>query len=119
MIGCVALLESIFSDVIEVDAKQSSLPISGAYFGLWKMATKIARALGLACSGVFLSLIGFVEGSAVQAAGVERLIAWAFGPGVALFFGMGAWFVFKFSQSFRTLNSGEAAVPHAAHPQSS
>ena len=63
MVACIALLEAMFSDVIEVDQKKTSRPITGAYYGIWKMTTKIARALGIACSGVILWFAGFEEGS--------------------------------------------------------
>ena len=96
LVACVALLESMFSDVVERDQTHRSEPLTGAYYGLWKMATKVARALGLVLSGWYLSIIGFVEGSPVQTPEVQWALAWAFGPGVAVFFGLGALCVYKF-----------------------
>ncbi len=91
----VVLLESLFSDVIERDSAESGLPLSASYYGFWRMATKVARALGLAVSGLFLAWVGFEKGVAEQSFFVDRAVAWAFGPGVALFFAAGAWFVWK------------------------
>lgn len=95
LVACVALLESLFSDIVEEDENSHRVPLSGAYYGLWKMATKISRALGLVATGLLLSWIGFVEGSIEQPVAVQRGIAWAFGPGVALSFGLGAWFIYR------------------------
>jgi glycoside/pentoside/hexuronide:cation symporter, GPH family len=101
LVACVALLESLFSDVVEADENDHQVQLSGAYYGLWKMATKVSRALGLVVAGLLLSWIGFVEGSTEQTVGVQRGIAWAFGPGVALFFGLGAWFIYRSNQPAR------------------
>lgn len=94
LIGTIALLESLFSDTVEADSKQADLDLSGAYYGLWRMVTKIARAVGIAVAGAFLSLIGYQEGAAQQPDGVGLWVAIAFGPGVAFFFGLGAYFIF-------------------------
>lgn len=87
----VVLLEALFSDVVQEDGDSSQLSLNGAYYGLWRTATKMARACGLAVSGVFLWAIGFEEGGVEQASSVYRSVAWAFGPGVAVFFGAGTW----------------------------
>lgn len=87
----VVLLESLFSDVVQDDGDSSKLSLSGAYYGLWRTATKMARAGGLAVSGLFLWFVGYEEGGGGQADGVYRSVAWAFGPGVAIFFAAGTW----------------------------
>lgn len=92
----VVLLEALFSDVIEEDTDRSKLSLSGAYYGLWRTATKLARAGGLAVSGLFLWVIGFEEGGGQQTSAVYRSVAWAFGPGVAVFFGAGTWVLWSF-----------------------
>lgn len=97
----VVLLEALFSDVIEGDTDRSKLSLSGAYYGLWRTATKMARAGGLAVSGLFLWGIGFEEGGGQQASGVYRSVAWAFGPGVALFFAAGTWVLWSFRRNER------------------
>ncbi len=103
--GCAAasvvLLESLFSDIVEADSNRSNQQLSGSYYGLWRMATKIARAIGLGVAGLFLWSIGFEEGIAEQTTSVERSIAWGFGPGVALFFFIGAWLIRRENQSTR------------------
>ncbi len=91
----VVLLEALFSDVIEEDTDRANLSLSGAYYGLWRTATKLARAGGLAVSGLFLWGIGFEEGGGQQTSTVYRLVAWAFGPGVAVFFAAGTWVLWR------------------------
>lgn len=91
----VVLLEALFSDVVEEDGLKSDMELTGSYYGLWRMATKFARAGGLAVSGLFLGAIGYVEGSAEQSDAVYRSVAWAFGPGVAVFFGIGTFLLWK------------------------
>lgn len=95
----VVLLEVLFSDVIEADGIAGNLSLSGAYYGLWRTATKLARAAGLAVSGLFLWAIGYEEGGGAQAEGVYRSVAWAFGPGVAVFFGCGAYMLWRLRKS--------------------
>jgi Na+/melibiose symporter-like transporter len=95
LVACVALLESLFSDVVEEEEIQNRLQLSGVYYGLWKMVTKISRAMGLVASGLLLSGIGFIEGATEQTVAVQRGIAWAFGPGVAVFFGLSAWCIYR------------------------
>lgn len=82
----VVLLEALFSDVVEEDGKRTQVPLAGSYYGLWRLSTKVARAGGLAVSGGFLSIIGYQEGNVTQPESVYRSVAWAFGPGVAVFF---------------------------------
>lgn len=91
----VVLLEALFSDVVQEDGEAGKLSLNGAYYGLWRTATKMARAGGLAVSGLFLWAIGFEEGGGRQADGVYRSVAWAFGPGVAVFFAGGAWVLWR------------------------
>ena len=85
----VVLLEALFSDVVEDDSKAAGVSLNGAYYGLWRMFTKAARAGGLAVSGLFLDALGYQEGSLEQSEGVYQAVAWAFGPGVAVFFFIG------------------------------
>ncbi|MBD5778933.1 MFS transporter [Pelagicoccus sp. NFK12] len=94
----VVLLEALFSDVVQEDGDDSQLSLGGAYYGLWRTATKMARAGGLAVSGAFLWSIGFEEGGGEQSDGVYRAVAWAFGPGVAVFFAGGTWVLWSMRQ---------------------
>lgn len=91
----VVLLEALFSDVVEEDGLRVDLELTGSYYGLWRMATKLARAAGLGVSGVFLGAIGYSEGSGEQSDAVYRSVAWAFGPGVAVFFGIGTYLLWR------------------------
>jgi len=91
----VVLLESLFSDVVESDAQSAGASLAGSYYGLWRMATKLARALGLAVSGFLLSAIGYEKGEQSQSEQVYRLVAWGFGPGVAVFFAIGVWLLWR------------------------
>lgn len=95
LVASIVLLDSLFSDFIEEEKENQEKDVSGVYYGIWRMFSKIARALGIACSGFFLSLMGYEQGSLQQAASVERSIAWAFGPGVAAFLLLGGWAIFK------------------------
>ncbi len=95
LIASVVLLESMFSDVIEINRETASSEVSGAYYGLWRMAMKLARAGGIVASGMMLSLFGFEKGTLEQATSTQTAIAWTFGPGVALFFGVGCYFILR------------------------
>ena len=90
LVSSIVLLESLFSDFVESERERTNRSVAGAYFGLWKMLSKIARALGLAISGLALTAFGYREGVVDQSESVERLVAFSFGPGVALFFAAGA-----------------------------
>ena len=61
----------------------------GLYFGVWKMATKLARALGLILSGILLDIIGFDPTATAQSSEVTFQLALIFGPVVGLFFLIG------------------------------
>ncbi|MCH6257250.1 MFS transporter [Puniceicoccaceae bacterium K14] len=97
-VASVVLLELLFSDVIEKDGEEVGWQVSGAYYGLWRFGTKFARAWGLGVAGLFLGLIGFEKGTIGQTQFVERAVAWGFGPGVALFFFLGTYFIWRESK---------------------
>ncbi len=84
--GAVFLLDSTVADVVEYDELKTGEHREGLYFGLWRMATKLARAAGLVLSGVLLQAVGFHSGASVQGSGVGRGLALVFGPGVGLLF---------------------------------
>jgi GPH family glycoside/pentoside/hexuronide:cation symporter len=86
LVGAVFLLDSTVADIVDYDEVYSGVHREGLYFGFWRMATKLARAVGLALSGFLLSWIGFVEGAASQSADTARGLALVFGPGVGVFF---------------------------------
>lgn len=86
LVASIILFESIVADIAEADGRIKGEPREGVYFGFWKMATKIARALGLALSGWSLSAIGFNASAPLVDPHTAFLIAMLFGPGVAVFF---------------------------------
>ncbi len=90
--GSIVLLEALVADVVDVDRLLRRGQREGLYFGVWKMAAKIARGLAVAGSGLLLGLIGFVP-NVPQTPEVGERLAWLFGPGVGAFFIVGA-FIF-------------------------
>lgn len=84
-VASIILFESLVADIAEEDSKFKGEPREGVYFGFWKMAAKIARALGLALSGWSLAAIGFSASSAADPDTAFK-VALIFGPGVAVFF---------------------------------
>ena len=107
LVSSIVLLDSLFSDFVESEKESQSRDVSGAYYGIWRMLSKVARALGIACSGLLLSAIGYEEGSLSQDYSTERAIAWAFGPGVAFFLAAG---VFLISRTRQNRNSERKQV---------
>lgn len=95
LVASIVLLESLFSDFVEEEKSIMAKDATGVYYGIWRMLSKVARALGIACSGLFLSVVGYEQGSLTQAPSIERSIAWAFGPGVAIFLTAGGWCIYK------------------------
>lgn len=75
-VGCSVLSERILTDMGKINPDVSV----GYVFGLWKMAAKMARAFGMALSGVALSWAG-IQGFEPRIG--ERLTL-IFGPGVGI-----------------------------------
>ncbi len=90
LVASIVFLDGLFSDFIESENTLNDTDLSGSYYGIWRMLSKVARAMGIAASGFLLSKIGYQEASIDQSVSVERAVAWAFGPGVAVFFLIGA-----------------------------
>ena len=84
--GSIVIIDSLIADVVDYDELKTGHNREGLYFGVWKLGTKVARALGLASAGVFLQLIGFDEGSTTQTTEVGWRLALLFGPVVGVFF---------------------------------
>ncbi|TGM03748.1 MFS transporter [Leptospira barantonii] len=91
--GAILLFDSLVADIVDYDELISGQKREGWFFGLWKMATKVARALGLGLGGILLSGIGYQEGSADQIPELGFRLSILFGPVVGSFFLLGA-FVF-------------------------
>lgn len=90
LVGCIILFESILVDAIDWGELKSGRREEGLYFGFWKMATKLARSLGLAITALVLALIGFEQAQTQPGLSAQRGLAWLFGPGVGFFFLLGA-----------------------------
>jgi Na+/melibiose symporter-like transporter len=88
-VGAIILLDALIPDVIDHDELKTRQNREGLYFGVWKMATKLARALGLILSGILLDIIGFDPTSTLQSPEVTFQLALIFGPVVGLFFLIG------------------------------
>jgi GPH family glycoside/pentoside/hexuronide:cation symporter len=86
LVGAVFLLDATVADLVDSDRLHTGRHREGLYFGVWRTATKLARALGLLASGLMLESIGFVPREAAQAPGVDLRLALVFGPGVGAFF---------------------------------
>ena len=84
--GAIVLLDSMVADSVDYDLLKSRQNREGLYFGVWKMSTKISRALGLVLAGALLDLIGFDESASAVAPEVGGRLALVFGPVVGLFF---------------------------------
>jgi GPH family glycoside/pentoside/hexuronide:cation symporter len=82
----VFLLDATVADLVDSDRLHSGRHREGLYFGVWRTAAKLARALGLLASGLMLDVIGFAPREAVQPPGVDLRLALVFGPGVGAFF---------------------------------
>ena len=83
LVGCVVLLDSILTDVIDLDQIKHGNEKSGIYFGIWRFASKLARATAFFITGALLSHLGF-QPNMVQSETVSIGISWVFGPGVGI-----------------------------------
>lgn len=86
LIGAVFLLDAMVSDAADLDRLKRRQTEQGIYFGYWRMAAKIARALGLALSGFLLDTIGFQQGATTQTPETVQGLAILFGPVVGICF---------------------------------
>jgi GPH family glycoside/pentoside/hexuronide:cation symporter len=89
LLGSVFLLEVMVTDAVDYGAVRTGNADYGSYFGLWKLGTKIARAIAIGLSGFLLEAIGFEPGTPPSSETLRGL-AILFGPGVGLFFIAGA-----------------------------
>jgi GPH family glycoside/pentoside/hexuronide:cation symporter len=89
LLGSVFLLEVMVTDAVDYGSVHSGSADYGSYFGLWKLGTKIGRAIAIGLSGFLLEVIGFVPGQS-PSSDTLRSLALLFGPGVGLFFIAGA-----------------------------
>lgn len=90
LVGAAFLLDATVADVVDYDEVTSGRHREGLYFGVWRLGSKVARAAGIALSGVLLELVGYVQGAAQQSDATSVGLALIFGPGVGAFFMVGA-----------------------------
>jgi len=90
LVGSVFLFDATVADVVDVDEALGGAHREGVFFGVWRMASKLARALGLAVTGWLLDVVGFAPGAVEQTDAARWGLALAFGPGVGLFFIVGS-----------------------------
>lgn len=95
-VSAIVLFDSMVTDVTDYDLLQTGEDREGLYFGFYRMGQKLARSAGLGMSGALTAAIGYEAGVAEQSEETARRLAWVFGPGVGLFFLLGA-AIFAFS----------------------
>jgi Na+/melibiose symporter-like transporter len=89
-VGSIVLIDTMLTDVLDHDLLRTGELRSGLFFGVWRFASKLARALSVALVGALLDVAGFVEGAEQQPESVRQALIWLFGPGVGAFFGAAA-----------------------------
>lgn len=86
VVASIVLFDSLVADIVDYDELKTREHREGLYFGCWLMATKFARAAGLACTGLLMGAIGFEENAAAHAPEIGFRIALLYGPGVGICF---------------------------------
>lgn len=86
LLGCIVLIDSLVTDVIDLDTVHSHARRPGLYFGVWRFAAKLARGAAIGGTGWLLEWSGFVSNQE-QTPAVQAAIGFLFGPVV------GVWFV--------------------------
>ncbi|MEI1279501.1 MFS transporter [Leptospira venezuelensis] len=84
--GSILLFDSLVADVVDYDELLTGEKREGAYFGFWKMATKIIRAIGFAFLGFLLEAIGYQAGAQTQDPELGWRLTILFGPVVGSLF---------------------------------
>jgi GPH family glycoside/pentoside/hexuronide:cation symporter len=69
---------SAMPDIIDDDEVRTRTRKDGAYFGMWSLTRKLARALSIGAAGLGLSLWGYQEGALEQPESAIRGIMWMF-----------------------------------------
>ena len=94
--GAVFLMDALVADTIDYDKLRTGLDREGLYFGVWRMGTKLARALGLGLNGASLWLMGFSVPAAESDPEMGWRLAVLFGPVAGILFmvaGFVLWFM--------------------------
>ena len=79
LVGVAVVLEIYLSDFLRLKEEQTGVNVSGQYLGIWKMASKVSRAVAIALAGPILESVTD-----------KQVLANYFGWGVGLFFMAGA-----------------------------
>lgn len=87
--GNALLSTALIADVCDLDELATGRRREGMFFAVWWFCTKLASALGIVLVGVVLDVIQYTPNVQQNAFTIEGFRA-AFGPGVALFFALGA-----------------------------
>jgi Na+/melibiose symporter-like transporter len=69
---------STMPDIIDDDEVRTRTRKDGAYFGMWSLTRKLARALSIGGAGLGLSFWGYQEGALEQPASAIEGIMWMF-----------------------------------------
>lgn len=93
--GSVVLLDTLLTDVLDHDLLRTRQLRSGLFFGVWRFASKMARAVSMVLVGTVLGAAGFVEQSTSQPPSVHFALVLLFGPGVGGFFLVAAWLLWR------------------------
>lgn len=95
LLGCIVLIDSLVTDVIDFDTVKSRARRPGVYFGVWRFAAKLARGAAIALAGALLDAVGFVPNQE-QTGPVRTAIALLFGPGVGVWFCAAAFVLWRY-----------------------
>lgn len=94
-VSSVLLLESLVADIARNTSDDSIRHNEGLYFGLWKFAQKLARAVGLLLTGAMLGWLGVSQETEAAPDDGSIGIALLFGPGVGIFFLLAAYALYR------------------------
>ncbi len=95
LVGCIVLIDALLTDVIDHDRVMTGQLRSGLYFGVWRFASKLARALSITAASLMLDLAGF-RPNEVQSEGMQWTLRLQFGPGVGIFFVAAAVILYRY-----------------------
>lgn len=96
MVGSIVLLDTLLTDVLDHDLLTTGQLRSGLYFGVWRFASKMARAVSVLVVGGVLAAVGFVEQSHAQPPAVAVALTVLFGPGVGVCFAGAVWILWRY-----------------------
>jgi glycoside/pentoside/hexuronide:cation symporter, GPH family len=96
LVGSVVLIDAMLTDVLDHDLLRTRQLRSGMFFGVWRFASKLARAGAIALAGLVLDLAGFVPMQDQQPESVNVALTWMFGPGVGCFFVIAALMLWRY-----------------------